>query len=516
MLKKYKIAYLIVILLSIFIRLWQLGYIPGDGALNQDEAYAGYEAYSLLNYGYDSDGYHNPVYLVAWGSGMNAMETYCMIPFIKIFGLTAFSIRLPMAIINIIAVLIFGLIIRESFGDKYGIIGMGLLCVMPWHIMLSRWGLESNLFPAFSLVALYFLLKAKKDSKYIVLCFIFWGLSLYTYASPWIVMPILIGLSLGYVLCTRYIKVDRYFALGLLILLLLSIPLLLFVLVNVGTISPIITRYISIPRLTVFRSSDVSLSIDSVLANIKNFISIIINQDDGLIWNSIPKFGIFYKFSTLFILIGFVVCIYNCLTKRNTHVVDILINIQFLCSLILGAVSSVNVNRINIVMIPLIYYCFYGVATILGITEKNIHRITFSAVVCAYSISFIFFYSYYLTDYNEIMSEQWGTGANEAIEYAVSLKASEIHVNDVEYPIVLFSAKYPTDKFIQTVEWYDDAASFRPIKSIDGYVFGDFTEENCDVTDVYICRSNNIGCIDYMKNNKMQVKSFGYYSVGYY
>lgn len=44
-------------------RLFALGDLLGNGALNQDEAYAGYEAWSLLNYGIDSEGYHNSVFL---------------------------------------------------------------------------------------------------------------------------------------------------------------------------------------------------------------------------------------------------------------------------------------------------------------------------------------------------------------------------------------------------------------------------------------------------------------------
>ena len=56
--------------------------------LHADEAYAGYEAWSMCHYGYDSWGYKNPVYLRAWGSGMNALNSYLMIPFIAIDGLS--------------------------------------------------------------------------------------------------------------------------------------------------------------------------------------------------------------------------------------------------------------------------------------------------------------------------------------------------------------------------------------------------------------------------------------------
>ena len=56
----------------------------------------GYEAYSILNYGIDRNGNVLPVFLVSWGSGQNALYTYILIPFIKLLGLSSFSVRLPM------------------------------------------------------------------------------------------------------------------------------------------------------------------------------------------------------------------------------------------------------------------------------------------------------------------------------------------------------------------------------------------------------------------------------------
>ena len=74
-----KIMFWVFLAVGIFVRVFRFGAFPSG--LNQDEAFAGYEAYSLLHYGTDTAGYHNPIYLVAWGSGMNALETYLMIPF---------------------------------------------------------------------------------------------------------------------------------------------------------------------------------------------------------------------------------------------------------------------------------------------------------------------------------------------------------------------------------------------------------------------------------------------------
>jgi len=56
-----RLAPWLIFLLGLLARLWLFGEVPGG--LNQDEAFAGYEAWSLLHGGMDTAGYHFPVYL---------------------------------------------------------------------------------------------------------------------------------------------------------------------------------------------------------------------------------------------------------------------------------------------------------------------------------------------------------------------------------------------------------------------------------------------------------------------
>ena len=65
-----------IMLVALFSRSVLLGKIPCG--VHADEAYAGYEAYSLLKYGTDSWGYRAPVYLTTWGSGMSVFESLFM------------------------------------------------------------------------------------------------------------------------------------------------------------------------------------------------------------------------------------------------------------------------------------------------------------------------------------------------------------------------------------------------------------------------------------------------------
>ena len=82
-----------ILALGVFARLWRFGAVP-DG-LNQDEAFAAYEAWALLHFGTDSSLHAWPVYFTAWGSGMNALESYLLIPLFALLGTKTWVIRLP-------------------------------------------------------------------------------------------------------------------------------------------------------------------------------------------------------------------------------------------------------------------------------------------------------------------------------------------------------------------------------------------------------------------------------------
>ena len=117
------------------------------GGLNQDEASAGYDAYAIFKYGIDRNGIRYPVHLVAWGSGQNALYSYLYMPFLLALGVNEISLRLPMALAGCISIFLLYRLLLRRFGARTALLGMLFLVVNPWHLMKSRWALESNLFP---------------------------------------------------------------------------------------------------------------------------------------------------------------------------------------------------------------------------------------------------------------------------------------------------------------------------------------------------------------------------------
>lgn len=160
---KNRIILIAILIIGSLSRLLLIEYYPN--ALNVDEASSGYEAWSILNYGIDRNGNFLPIFLIAWGSGQNALYSYLMIPFVKILGLNMLSMRLPMAIAGCVSLIIFYLLLKEIKDKKTALIGVAFLAICPWHIIKSRWGLESNLFPELVLLATYFIILSLKRQK---------------------------------------------------------------------------------------------------------------------------------------------------------------------------------------------------------------------------------------------------------------------------------------------------------------------------------------------------------------
>jgi len=201
-----------LVLIGVLVRAAALGSIPGG--VNQDEAYSAYEAWCLMKDGMDSWGYRLPVYLRAWGSGMNALQSYLMIPFIALFGLKTWVIRLPQLIIACASLPAFYALMRRIAGRRAGLIGLFLLAISPWHVMLSRWGLESNLAPGLMLFGMLFFVMGVRDSRWFVFSGLFYGLSLYAYATIWPVVPAMLAMLLLFLVYTRSFVMNRYVAVG--------------------------------------------------------------------------------------------------------------------------------------------------------------------------------------------------------------------------------------------------------------------------------------------------------------
>ncbi|MDE7205601.1 MAG: glycosyltransferase family 39 protein, partial [Lachnospiraceae bacterium] len=174
--KHYILAILILSILSRIIWICQC-----PAGIHADEAFSGYEAWSLLHYGMDSAGYANPVYLTVWGGGMSIMNSLLMIPPIALFGLNAVTVKIPVIVMGVLSVLFFYLLLKKTVNEKAALWGSFLLAISPWHIMISRYGMDANLCPAFVLIAMYLTVLGIEDNRRLKWAAAAWGIALYSY-----------------------------------------------------------------------------------------------------------------------------------------------------------------------------------------------------------------------------------------------------------------------------------------------------------------------------------------------
>ena len=473
----------VILCIALLLRVLHLDKYPAG--IQQDEAFAGYFSYALGNYGMDNFGYGFPVYFTAWGSGMSVLYSYLCIPLVRIMGLNIWSIRLPQAVLAFLSVLAFYGILKRTVGEKTAVWGAFLMAINPWHIVMCRWGLDASLVPAFMLFGLYFFVLGLEKKPWLLISAVMYGLSLYCYATFWLVLPFVLLFQLGYAFYSKKLTVDRYLVGFVLILGFLALPLLLFLGVNFEFLPEIRTRWISIPKMAFFRGGEFQAT--DRFTTILEFWKMFFWQDDGTIWNAVPGYGYYYLFSWPFIFIGFVKACkesIQALRKKEFFLPAVFV-VQFL---IIAAqammMEDLELNKINTIHICVLAFCAMGIFTCC----KYCGKYFLAAAVALYCISAVMFWHEYTGNYNLKISEEFQEGATDAVEFAASLTDGEICIYyKIFYPKILYGAKISPATASETTVYKNYPAKFLDVAEIANFKRHlNLTEERLETVDVFI------------------------------
>lgn len=466
---KWDYIFYALILIAISTRLLLLNDIPCG--INQDEAFAGYEAFSMLNFKTDSWGYKNPIYFISWGSGMNVLYSYLLKPLFYIFGYDKWVIRLPQALFSILSCYIIYKIILNHYNKKQALYCLFIIVIMPWHIITARYGVESFLLPSFMITGLYFYTQAFNSIKYLYLTSITYGLALYTYSVAWPIIFLWITFLYGYFLYLNKYQY-KHIILSLLLLGIIALPLLLFILVNLGYIEEIKTTYISIPKLIYWRGNE--LGFDNLHTKFLIFKRLFFQQKDITIYTNPPKYGLFYLFSLPFAIIG----IYDLCKRTKTDIKNkqFSINLCFLFWIIIGFIYAlfiyVSSSRVNYIYIPL------SIAIAFGAYHFSKYKYFFAIITLAYIYSFTTFAHFYFTNYNKKYQDSFSYGLEEALDYAIQKRAKNLYtINIIDaspiYPKVLWYQKISTPELISTIQYKKFPDAYLSAKIFSIYNFED-------------------------------------------
>ncbi len=186
-----KILLILVLVLSIFLRVFKIESHPAT--LYGDEQAFAWNAYNILKTGQDEYGISYPLQFRSFNDYKAPIPVYLLVPFIRIFDLNSFSIRLPIVVASVITVFFVYLLTRQFFGYKISLLSTFLMSISPWHIHLSRGYFESTLALLFFISGNYFYLKYLRrpnSLKNIIISMFFFALTIYSYFTPRILLII--------------------------------------------------------------------------------------------------------------------------------------------------------------------------------------------------------------------------------------------------------------------------------------------------------------------------------------
>ena len=498
--------FLALILVGAAVRLVWLGDVPLG--LNQDEAAIGYEAWALLEHGIDRHGYRYPVHFVAWGSGMNALYAYLAMPFIELLGLNVLAVRLPQALLGVAALFAMYDVGRRLVDRRFALCALFVLAISPWHVMLSRWGLEANILPVFVLFAFALALRGLERPRWLVPAFIVLALGLYAYGTAYVFVPLFVLGILAYG-WRRHFADFRHWMVAFAAMALVALPIGLFLTVNLFKLPAIELPLLSIPRYTgetrlvtesVFFSED---PFGDLLRNAKSAFNILVvdgyrvdaqNGAAMFIHNALPKFGYFYHWVGLCItLAGACFMAWDLVSGRRPR--NLLVAMWLGAAIVTAMLTLPNLQRLGLVFFPLLLCAAYGLSSTATIAVRWVDRTT--SVLRVATVAYLVFSFAAFTRHYFMVYSGYSFNAPPAYAQALAHVIAHAEPDDViyvpEYPLytaILFYDRPDPRLYLNTVQIKNMDVKFQRPRSFGRYRIG-INAEAVENGEAFVVRAKN-------------------------
>ena len=347
----------------------------------------------------------------------------------------------------------------------------------------------------------------KKDRKYYYGSFAILALSVYSYGPSYFFVPFFLGAILVYVVATKKINWKELIGPCVMLLVLVT-PMMLFVMINTFDMEQIKIGFITIPKLYASRHTELASVfsedfIGTFSRNMKASFDIILKGEDGLPWNSISTYGICYNFSLVFLIIGIVVSF----AKTDWLKGRFFMNAWGVMAFLTMGIVEPNINRINIVWIPLVYYVAVG---IMACVRQS--KLIFKTVAVVYLAAFLMFSNKYFTTYQEDIGNYFFESFGDALEAAEEKNTDVVYItNEINAPymLTLFYKQISPQEYRDTVTFSSQYTAFEQILSFGKYVF--YIPENLDQPNAAYIVSNYYA--ESLDRNMYDVTEFNHYSV---
>lgn len=304
------IVFLILILATAsYLRFRDLGSNPP--AVFRDEAEKGYSAWSLAKTGgylyFEGQGgmmelrfQKFPLFINVFGVYTSAIYQYSAIPFVGLFGLNEWTLRLPAALAGVLTVFLVFLLVFIRGKDPFPALFVSFfLAVSPWHILFSRWALQGIFVPLLITSALIlFFLGLEKKSWLLIPSAFFFALAFYSYEVARLFAPLLL-IPLVVIYRHPLWEKRKWTIPAMSLFLFISIPIFLYYITG--------DRAARFSRLSIFNQGHGILHI--IFIFLSNYLkhyspNFLFLYGDGELRHSFPGMGMMYLFEAPLLLYG--------------------------------------------------------------------------------------------------------------------------------------------------------------------------------------------------------------------
>lgn len=489
---------ILIIILASALRLYSLDSAPAG--LNADEAALGYNAYSLMLTGKDEYGTPWPLTFKSFGDYKPGIYAYLTLPFIVILGLNEWAVRLPSTLLGIGTIVLVYLLALEIFQKKrVALLTSLLLAISPWHLHFSRGGWETNVATFFIVLGVLLFIKGLSRPLLIFWSLIAFLLSMYTYQSPRLVVPVLViilGLFYAKKLLSSFKKISFYTGLVLLLTLaVLSVPLILQFTSSSATARFDGLSFTSDPgpllRNNELRSDHSKNELLARLMHNKftaygnSFLGHYLDhfnpkflfiEGDPIIRNKVPEMGQFYKVELIFLIIGLTFLVRSRL--EHGKLIFIWIMVAPLASAM--TYQTPHALRALNLSIPLILLMGLGFDSLLNWSKIKWKKIVIGLLLFVLIFEIAHYLESYYSHYSKRYPLAWEYGFKQMVEKLNKYEGSFEKVvitdrYDQPYILVLFFKKYDPLKYQPQANLsVRDKFNFGTVRSFDKYEFRSF------------------------------------------
>ncbi len=511
LLKKYGyyIAWGVIFFCAIFLRVYRLAQIPD--ILQLDEAGLSYNAWCLVHYGTDRYLNIHPFYAQNFEGGQSPLYTYLLVLLIKTLGQGNISLwltRLPAVLASILLFLTGVKTISCIFHDrKFHIVAACFLAFCPYYIMSGRLALDCNLMLCCSAVSLLLLLKYIQTDKlrFLILCGISFGFTMYSYALSYFIVPIFLVLVTLYMLYTHKITFPKA-VLFAIIVCVTATPVILFACSLLFQWEPIHFLGFIISPIASERMSDIGSS--GFWKNLTDIIKITLTHS-FYAQDAVDKFYTLYPISIPFIILGFFYSTYefiNSIPMKSFHISSMFLFFYISGLITIGFAGTQYVYRANSFFICYLYFWINGLVLTYNFLSKY-HKPFIAVLICSYFLWTASFINYYFNIYtitDHYPSSLYNIPIKDAVDYAESHANFLTLYMDCTGMSEFYFFYYPVDPSTITSEEHYQNGSH-------GYEFWvDYYATPVESSNAYIVRKENWEFINKLNDSGLSFQTVEY------